>query len=122
MTRRLVWLPGHGRSPSAEPANKPERYITQHTFTSFLASFPSFLLFTPPPPPPSLYDALDLEEAPQPPNLEEGLADDDADDEHVPPLDSVVGALGRVSVGALADDNVLLLVLDLGEELGETTD
>lgn len=61
--------------------------------------------------------ALDLEEAPQPPDLEEGLADDDADDEEVPPLDAGVCALGGVAVGALADDDVLLLVLDLGEEL-----
>ena len=32
--------------------------------------------------------ALDLEEAPQPPDLEKGLADDDANDEEVPPLDA----------------------------------
>lgn len=69
-----------------------------------------------------LYHALDLEEASQPPDLEQGLADDDANDKHVPPLDSAVGALGRVSVGALADDDVLLLVLDLGEEVGELAD
>ena len=44
---------------------------------SLLFSFLLLLLL----PPPSLYDALDLEEAPQPPDLEEGLADDDADDD-----------------------------------------
>ncbi|KAK1249148.1 hypothetical protein MKX07_002664 [Trichoderma sp. CBMAI-0711] len=64
------------------------------------------------------HHALDLEEAPQPPDLEKGLADDDANDEEVPPLDAGVRALGGVAVGALADDNVLLLVLDLGEKLG----
>jgi hypothetical protein len=69
-----------------------------------------------------LYDPLDLEEATQPPDLEECLANNHSDDEHVPPLDTGVGALGGVAVGALADDNVGLLVLDLGEELGETTD
>ena len=79
-----------------------------------------------PKPPPSVpvvsYNALDLEEATQPPDLEEGLADDDANDEEVPPLDAGVGALGRVAVRALTDDNVLLLVLDLGEEIGEGAD
>ena len=64
-----------------------------------------------------LHDPLDLEEPPQPPDLEDRLADDDADDEDVPPLDPAVCALGGVSVGALADDNVRLLVLDLGEDL-----
>ena len=43
--------------------------------------------------------------------------DDDADDEDVPPLDSTVCALGSVSVGALANNNVRLLILDLGENL-----
>lgn len=62
--------------------------------------------------------SLDLEEATQPPDLEEGFTNDDADDEEVPPLDSGVCALGGVAVGALADDDVLLLVLDLGEEIG----
>lgn len=61
---------------------------------------------------------LDLEEATQPPDLEEGFTNDDADDEEVPPLDSGVCALGGVAVGALADDDVLLLVLDLGKEIG----
>jgi hypothetical protein len=62
--------------------------------------------------------SLDLEEATQPPDLEEGFTNDDADDEEVPPLDSGVCALGGVAVGALADDDVLLLVLDLGKEIG----
>ena len=63
-----------------------------------------------------------LEESAQPPDLEEGLSNDDADDERVPPLDSAVGALGRVAVGSFAEDNVHLLVLDLLEEVGEAAD
>ena len=47
---------------------------------------------------------------------------DDADDEDVPPLNAAVGALGGVAVGALADDDVRLFVLDLGEEFGEFAD
>ncbi len=69
--------------------------------------------------PESLDNTLDLKETTEPPDLEEGLADDDANDENVPPLDTAVCALGGVAVGAFAEDNVLLLVLDLGEELGE---
>jgi hypothetical protein len=69
-----------------------------------------------------LYHTLNLEESPQPPDLEDGLANDDTNDKQVPPLDAGVGALGGVAVDALADDNVLLLVLDLGKELGEALD
>jgi hypothetical protein len=65
---------------------------------------------------------LDLEEALEPPNLEDALADDDAHLENAPPLDAGVGALGGVAVGAFTDDNVALLVLDLGEEFGEELD
>jgi hypothetical protein len=62
---------------------------------------------------------LDLKEALEPPNLEYALADHDAHLEDAPPLDAGVGALGGVAVGAFADDDVALFVLDLGEELGE---
>ena len=65
---------------------------------------------------------LYLEEALEPPDLEDALADDDAHLEDAPPLDAGVGALGGVAVGALADDNVALLVFDLGEEFGELLD
>jgi hypothetical protein len=65
---------------------------------------------------------LDLEEALEPPDLEDALADDDAHLEDAPPLDAGVGALGGVAVGALADDDVSLFVLDLGEEFGELLD
>lgn len=65
---------------------------------------------------------LDLEEALEPPNLEDALANDDAHLEDAPPFDAGVGALGGVAVGALADDDVALLVLDLGEEFGEEFD
>lgn len=65
---------------------------------------------------------LDLEESAKPPHLENGLSNDEANDEQVPPLDSAVGALGGITVSALAKDNVGLLILDLGEELGKVTD
>jgi hypothetical protein len=65
---------------------------------------------------------LDLEEALEPPNLEDAFANDDAHLENAPPLDAGVGALGGVAVGAFADDNVALLVLNLGEEFGEELD
>ena len=65
---------------------------------------------------------LDLEEALEPPDLEDALADDDTHLEDAPPLDTGVGALGGVAVGAFADDDVALLVLDLGEEFGEELD
>ena len=70
----------------------------------------------------SLNNALDLKEASQPPDLEERLANDNTDNKHVPPLDSAVCALGGVSVGALTDDDVLLLILDLGKEFGQFAD
>lgn len=69
-----------------------------------------------------LNHALDLEEASQPPDLEERLANDDTNNEHVPPLDSAVCALGGVSVGALTDDDILLFVLDLGKEVRQLAD
>lgn len=65
-----------------------------------------------------LNHTLNLEEASQPPDLEEGLANNDTNNEHVPPLDSAVCALGGVSVGALTHNDVLLFVLDLGKEIG----
>ena len=64
----------------------------------------------------------DLEEPLQPPYLEDALADEHAELEDAPPLDAGVGALGRVPVGALASDDVRLLVLDLRQELGELAD
>lgn len=65
---------------------------------------------------------LDLEETLEPPNLEDALGDHDAHLEDAPPLDASVGALGGVAVGALAHDDVALLVLDLGKELGKLLD
>jgi hypothetical protein len=65
---------------------------------------------------------LDLEETLEPPNLEDALGDHNAHLEDAPPLDAGVGALGGVAVGAFADDDVALLVLDLGEEFGEELD
>ena len=62
---------------------------------------------------------LDLEETLQPPDLEGALSDEDPHLEDAPPLDAGVRALGSVTVRALADDNVALLILDLGEKLVE---
>jgi len=53
-----------------------------------------------------------LKESPQPPDLEDTFSNDNTNDKQIPPLDSGVGALGRVTVGALTQDNVTLLVLD----------
>ena len=65
---------------------------------------------------------LDLEEALEPPDLEDALADHDAHLEDAPPLDAGVGALGGVAVSALADDDVALFILDLSKEFGEELD
>lgn len=65
---------------------------------------------------------LDLEKALKPPDLEDALGNNDAHLEDAPPLDTSVGALGGVAVGALAHDDVALLVFDLGEELGQLLD
>jgi hypothetical protein len=52
----------------------------------------------------------------QPPDLEETLADEEYQLEDAPPLDARVCALSRIPVGPLADDDITLLVLDLGSE------
>lgn len=59
-----------------------------------------------------------LEEALQPPNLEHALSDQNAELEDTPPLDPRIGALGCVSVRPLPNNNVALLVLNLGYEFG----
>lgn len=69
------------------------------------------------PDPFSLHDSLHLEEAAQPPYLKERLANDDADNKKIPPLDSAVCALGRVSVGSLTHDDIRLLIFDLADQL-----
>ena len=65
---------------------------------------------------------LDLEEALEPPDLEDALGDEHADLDDTPPLDARVGALGRVAVHALAHDDVGLLVLDLGDDGAQGAD
>lgn len=65
---------------------------------------------------------LHLEKALQPPDLEHALAHQHAELEQAPPFHARVGRLGRVAVRALADDDVGLLVFDLGEEFGEKAD
>lgn len=54
-----------------------------------------------------------LEKALQPPDLKHTLSDQYRKLEDAPPLDARVGALSRVPVCSLADNNVALLVLDL---------
>lgn len=63
-----------------------------------------------------------LEEALQPPDLEDALAGQDDHLEDAPPLDAAVGALCGVAVRSFAYDDVGLFVFDLGEEFGELSD
>lgn len=63
-----------------------------------------------------------LEESLQPPYLEDGFARQYSDLEDAPPLNPRVGALRRVPMRPLPDDNVALLFLDLAEQLGECAD
>lgn len=57
-----------------------------------------------------------LEEALEPPDLENALRGEDKDLKCTPPLDPTVRALRGISVGAFADNYVGLFVFDLGEE------
>ena len=70
----------------------------------------------------SLHERSDLEESLEVVDLEDGVSDDDTDLEDGPPLDTVVGGLGGVSVGSLPDDDVALLVLDLADQVGQSAD
>ena len=63
-----------------------------------------------------------LEKPLQPPHLEDTIPGENQDLEDAPPLDTRVGALGRVPVGALANNNVALLVLDLRNEFCHLAD
>lgn len=63
-----------------------------------------------------------LEEALQPPDLEDAVGDKDAHLEHAPPFDTLVGAFGGVPVDTLAEDDVTLLIFDLSNEFGKRTD
>lgn len=58
-----------------------------------------------------------LKEPLQPPNLEPAVGAEHEKLEDTPPLHSRVGALSRVPVCPLANDDVALLVLDLRNEL-----
>lgn len=60
------------------------------------------------------YNSFDLEESLQPPNLEYCLSNQNTQLEHRPPLDSIVGALGCISMCPFSYHDVCLLVLDLG--------
>jgi hypothetical protein len=60
--------------------------------------------------------ASHLEEAFEPPHLEETLADEHHQLEDAPPLDARIGALSSIPVYSLAHDNVALLVLDLRDK------
>jgi hypothetical protein len=54
--------------------------------------------------------------------LEDSLAQEYTNLEETPPLDTSIGALSCVTVGSLANDNVALLILDLGHEFGHLAD
>lgn len=60
-----------------------------------------------------------LKEALQPPDLEDTLGNKDSHLEYGPPLNTLVRRLGGVAVDALAKNDVGLLVLNLGKELGK---
>ena len=62
-----------------------------------------------------LHETLDLEEALDPPDLEDALADEQAQLEDAPPFYAGVCRFGSVAVGAFADDDVGLLVFYLGD-------
>jgi hypothetical protein len=65
---------------------------------------------------------LHLKESLQPPDLENALANYNTHLEDTPPFYACVRALSGVAVGSLAHDDVALLVLYLGEKLGELLD
>lgn len=57
-----------------------------------------------------------LEEALQPPHLEEALSNEYQKLKYAPPLDAGVCAFGSIPVYSFADDDVALFILDLGNE------
>jgi hypothetical protein len=63
-----------------------------------------------------------LEEALEPPDLEEALANQYHELEDAPPLDARVGAFGSIPVYSFADNDVALLVLDLCDEFRHLAD
>lgn len=66
-----------------------------------------------------LHQALDFEEAPDPPDLEDALTDEQGHLEDAPPLDARVCRFSSVTVSALADDDIRLLIFHLRDELRE---
>lgn len=63
-----------------------------------------------------------LEESLQPPDLEYTLAQQHSQLENTPPLDTSIGGFGRVSMGALTDDDVGLFIFHLVQKFGEFLD
>jgi hypothetical protein len=63
-----------------------------------------------------------LEKALQPPHLEDTLSNDNKQLEQTPPLNTAIGALGRIPVHALANNNVPLLIADLSHVIGQFAD
>ena len=63
-----------------------------------------------------------LEEPLEPPDLEDTLADQDDELKDAPPLDARIGALSRVPVHSLANNDIALLVLDLCNQFCHLTD
>lgn len=60
-----------------------------------------------------------LKEPLQPPNLEDPLPDQHAQLKDTPPLDPRIRALRRVPMHPLPDDDVTLLILDLGQQIAQ---
>lgn len=65
---------------------------------------------------------LDLEEALQPPNLEDTLTDENKHLEDGPPLNTLVCRLGSIAVNTLTENDIRLLILDLCQKLRKSTD
>jgi hypothetical protein len=68
------------------------------------------------------WSATHLEKALQPPHLEDTLSNNNKQLEKTPPLNTAVGALGRIPVHTLANNNVPLLIADLSHILGKFAD
>lgn len=60
-----------------------------------------------------------LKEPFQPPDLENAVCKKNSQLEKTPPFHAAICTLGGVSMGAFADNDVLLLILDVGKLFGQ---
>lgn len=65
---------------------------------------------------------LYLKESLEPPHLENAFANQEYKLEDTPPLDTRICAFGCVSVDPFSDNDIGLLVADLGQRFGKATD